>query len=110
MMQSPIKSDGSGIYKQGRTLPVKFQLTNASGTIITDHTAQIFLAKIQDGTVGTDEVTLSTSAADTGNYFRVDGDHYIYNLDTSSLTTGTWQLKAKLDDGTDRVVIISIKP
>jgi len=76
---------------------------------LTNHTAQLFVAKIQDNVVGSDEVALSTGNADTGNYFRVSGNQYIYNLDTGTLTPGTWQLKALLDDGTSHTVIISIK-
>ncbi len=105
----PVKTDGSGLYKQGRTLPVKFQLTDASGTIITNHTAQLFVAKIQDDAVGTDEVALSSGSADSGNQFHVSGNQYVFNLDTGTLSVGTWQLKATLDDGTNHTVIISIK-
>lgn len=107
--QSPIKSDGTGIYKQGRTLPIKFQLTDANNQITTSSIAQLFAGKIHDNIVNSDEVALSTSGADTGNYFRVSSNQYIYNLNTSMLSPGTWQLKVKLDDGTEHVVTISIK-
>ncbi len=108
---TPIKADGSGIYKQGRTLPVKFQLTDQQGMILTNRTAQLFVAKIQDGIVGIDEIPLSTSTANIGNNFRFDtiSNQYIFNLDTSSLSPGTWQLKVLLDDGTTHTVVVSIK-
>ena len=107
----PVKTDGSGIYKQGRTLPVKFRLTDATGQFVSSAVAHLFTAKVQDGIAGTDEVALSTSAADSGNTFRYDdsANQYIYNLDTSSFTPGTWQLKATLDDGMSHTIIISIK-
>jgi hypothetical protein len=105
----PVKTDGSGVYKQGRTLPIKFQLIDTNGTIITNHTAQLFVAKIQDGITGTDEVPLSVSAADRGNFFRISDGQYLYNLDTSTLTPGTWQLNVSIDDGTSHTVVISIK-
>ncbi len=106
----PVKADGTGIYNLNRTLPIRFQLTDANNQIITSATAQLFLAKIQDGIVGTDEIPLSTSAADTGNLFRYDNteSQYMYNLATSSLGVGTWQIKVILDDGKDYVVIISL--
>lgn len=105
----PVKADGSGLYKLNRVLPVKFQLTNASGTVLTDHTAQLFVAKIQDGVAGTDEILLSAGNADVGNYFRVSGNQYIYNLDTGELSAGTWQLKVILDDGVSYTVFVSMK-
>jgi M6 family metalloprotease-like protein len=107
----PVKSDGSGIYKKGRTLPVKFQLTDANSQFAASAVSHLFLAKIQDGIAGTEEIALSTSAADTGNQFRYDSqaNQYIFNLDTSSLSVGTWQLKVEPDDGTSHAVIVSIR-
>lgn len=107
----PVKSDGSGVYNQGRTLPVKFGLQDANGNIISTATAQIFIAKIINNTVGSDVIPLSTSAADIGNQFRYDlgGHQYIFNLSTNSMPPGAWQLKAVLDNGQEIKTIISIK-
>ncbi|OHA52499.1 MAG: hypothetical protein A2991_04205 [Candidatus Terrybacteria bacterium RIFCSPLOWO2_01_FULL_58_14] len=105
----PVKADGSGIYKQGRTLPVKFRLTDANDQSVSTATAHLFLAKITDGIIGTEEVALSISAADTGNLFRVSGDQYMFNLSTDTMTSGTWQLRATLDDGTSKIVLLSLR-
>ncbi len=106
----PIKADGSGIYKQGRTLPTKFQLTNASGSFISTAIASLFLAKVSDGIAGTEEVALSTLAADTGNQFRYDqtNNQYIFNL-SLNLDIGTWRLKVALDDSKNYVVDVSVR-
>ncbi len=104
----PIKVDGSGLYNLGRTLPVKFQLTNAGGSAITSGSAQLFVAKIENDTIGTDEIALGTGGADSGNNFRVSGNQYVFNLNTGTLSTGTWQLKAMLDDGTSHTVAVSL--
>ncbi len=106
----PIKTDSIGIYKLGRTLPIKFQLTDANGNYISTATVQLFVAKISDGAVGTDEIPLSTSNADSGNIFRYDitNNQYIYNLSTDTLSTGSWQLKVTPDDGKYYIVVISI--
>ncbi len=108
---NPVKADGSGVYKLGRTLPIKFQLTDVNSAYISSALAQLFVAKISDGVAGTDEVALSTSNADTGNIFRYDesSDKYIYNLSTDTLSKGSWQLKVVLDDGKEYVVMIGIK-
>ena len=107
----PIKADGSGVYKLGRTLPIKFQLKDVSNQYISTATTQLFVAKISNGIVGTDEIPLSTSNADTGNIFRYDAvnNEYIYNLSTDTLSVGSWQLKVVLDDGKYYTVVISIK-
>jgi len=107
----PTKPDGSGIYRQGRTLPVKFQLTDVNNQFVASSTAKLFVAKIQDDIVGVEEVPLSTSQADTGNLFRYDSENnqYIYNLSTDSLGAGTWELKVSLDDEKSHTVIISIQ-
>lgn len=107
----PIKTDGTGIYKLGRTLPAKFQLQDANSQYISTAVAQLYVAKISNGIVGTDEIPLSTSNADTGNIFRYDStnNQYIYNLSTDTLSVGSWQLKVIINDGKYYVVIISVK-
>ena len=107
----PVKTDGTGIYKFGRTLPIKFQLTDAHSQFIANATAKLTIAKIDNGILGGEEIPLSTSAADTDNLFRYDiiNNQYIYNLSTDTMSLGTWQLKAILDDGKAYSVIISIR-
>jgi hypothetical protein len=108
---SPIKADGSGIYKLGRTLPVKFQLKNANNEPVSTAVAKLFISKIQDGIEGTVEVPFSTSGADSGNIFRYDSadKQYIYNLSTSGLSRGTWQIRVELDDGKSYTVLVSLR-
>lgn len=54
---------------------------------------------------------ISTSNTDAGNVFRYDTENnqYIYNLATSSLWVGSWQLKVILDDGKYYTVVISLQ-
>ena len=92
--EQPINADGSSIFKLGRTVPVKFQLTGASAGI-TNLQARLYVTKITNNVLGTDTEAISTSAADSGNTFRYDptSQSYIFNLGTSNLTAGTYQLK-----------------
>lgn len=109
---SPVKADGSGVYQQGKTLPVKFQLSDInSGQAVADASATLTLARISDNVAGAQEVALSTSAADTENQFRYDasGSQYVYNLATKPLAPGTWQLQVRLDDERKYTVNVSIR-
>lgn len=83
----------------------EFDIEAASGATITNK------AVFQDGIIGTEEVPLSTNAADTGNQFRFDANsnQYIYNLSTDVMPTGAWQLKASTNDGKQYTVLVSIK-
>lgn len=107
----PIKSDGTGIYNHSRTLPVKFSLADANGNPVSNAVAHLYVAQISNGIAGTDEIPLSTSAADSeDNIFRLSSPGaYIYNLSTDMMTMGTWQIKAVLDSGQSISAIVSIK-
>ncbi|MDE2019779.1 MAG: PxKF domain-containing protein [Patescibacteria group bacterium] len=107
---APVKADGSGVYERGRTLPVKFQLTDAEGRIIPDALATLELVKVSDGAVQAGEAPLS-SAAGTSNQFRYDAlsNQYVYNLATGALAPGIWLLEVQLDDGRQYTVEVSIR-
>ncbi len=94
--QQPINSDGSSIFKAGRTIPVKVVLTNCSGVPIPNTTVTIQIFKITDTILGTqDELTVDASGnSNTGNLFRYDSSsgQYIYNLSTKGYTTGTYRV------------------
>ena len=66
---------------------------------------------LADNVVGSDEIPLSTSVADTGNLFRYDieNNQYIYNLATGTLSVGSLQLKVVLDDTRYYTVVISLQ-
>ncbi len=107
----PINTDGSSIFKLGRTVPVKFQLTGTSAEI-TNAVARLTIAQVSNNVIGTYMEASSTSAADSGNQFRYDptSGQYIFNLGTSGLSTGTYELNVDLGDGVqNRTVLISLK-
>jgi hypothetical protein len=107
----PINQDGSSVFKLGRTVPVKFQLRNTVGDFASTAIAKIYLAKTSNSVTGTETEAESTSSATTGNLFRYDitENQYIFNLATKPLTTGTWQIRIELDDGTSKYVNIGLK-
>lgn len=99
--QPPINTDGSGVYKLGRTLPVKFQITDVNGDVVTTATASLVATVVQNGVVGPNPISIGT--------FNVAGDQYIYNLDTSQLAAGVWQIRVALNDGTSYSVLITLR-
>lgn len=107
----PIKSDGTGVYNQGRTFPVRFSLFDANNNPVSQVIAHIYVVKISNDIVGNDEIPLSTSAANIGNQFRYDssGKLHIFNLSTGTMSPGVWQIKAVLDSGQVIMTVVSIK-
>jgi hypothetical protein len=106
----PISNDGSGVFKLGRTIPVKFQLTDAKGILISTSVAHLTVQMLSGGTpVGTPIDASAPGNADVGDLFRFDGTQYIFNLSTRLLTVGTWQFQARLDDATVHTVAMGTK-
>ncbi len=107
----PIRADNSSIFKSGSTVPVKFRIVDANGNNVSTAVANLTYQKITGDILGTVEEPFSTSAVDSGNTFRYDDTDnlYIFNLGTSGMDKGTYQLNINLDDGTVRTVCISIK-
>ena len=107
----PVNPDGSSIFKLGSTVPIKFALTEASGASIGTAVANLTVARVTNEVDGTYVEATSTSAATTGTLFRYDAtsQQYIFNLGTSGLSKGTWNLKVTLDDGNAYTQRISLR-
>ena len=106
---TPLAENSRTDFHLGSVVPVKFQLTNASGAALTSAVARITLQKVSgDVPVGDPIDGVSVSSADSGNLFRVNGDKYSFNLSTKSLSTGTWRIQAVLDDGTVHSIQIGL--
>jgi hypothetical protein len=106
----PVNADGSSVFKQGSTVPVRFQLTGGSAGV-TNAVAKLYVARVSNSAVGAVNEAVSTSATDSGNLFRYDptSGQYLFNLSTKSLTAGTYQLKIDLGDGVDRAVNLGLR-
>jgi len=99
-------------FKLGSTIPVKFQLTDSTGSFISFANATLLVQKYSDDLPAGDPIeALSTSGADTGNVFRYDTEtnQYVFNLSTSGLSQGTCQIRASLDDGSVKTAFVSLK-
>ncbi len=95
----PINPDGSSVFKAGRTIPVKFSLTDGFGDLITDAVCYLSLTQISSEIMGSVEETAEAVYEDLGDTFRYDeeGGQYIYNLSTKDMATGTWVLRVTVD-------------
>jgi hypothetical protein len=107
----PINMDGTSIFKQGSTVPTKFQLTDYFGNYVSNAEAKLTNVKFTTVPVGTETEAVSTSAATTGNLFRYDttSNQYIFNLGTKGLEKGGYRITATLDSGQIIQVVISLK-
>jgi pimeloyl-ACP methyl ester carboxylesterase len=101
------------VFKGGSTVPVKFQLKNASGTTIQASTLPLWLSPQQGSPMSAtvDESTYSDPAT-SGTTFKWDAtsSQYVYNWSTKGLATGYWyRIYAKLDDGITQSVLVGLR-
>jgi hypothetical protein len=112
----PLLDDGSASVRQGqhgRTIPVKFALWAGDGPASTA-LATLGVYRVLDVATGTTDATDLTADAgassDTGNRFRLDGPHYVYNLSTRGFSApATYRIVVRLDDGTEHMTEFSLK-
>ena len=88
-------------FKAGSVIPVKFQLTDATGALISDELAQAVVANISVRFVSGESISEATEAiagasADSGTTFRYDAvaDQFIFNLKTAKTWNGTYRITA----------------
>lgn len=107
----PINSDGTSVFRLGSIVPVKFQIRDSAGNIISNAVAKLNLTKTSDDVASSEIEAISSGNANEGNEFRYSAEDelYIFNLKTKDISTGTYQLKAILDDNSTHIVDIGVK-
>lgn len=108
---SPIKADGSGSFKAGSVIPVKFQLKSIQGYTYSSARARVYIAKVTDGIAGDEKAAVASGFGYTGNLCRYDNYNmqYVFNLSTKGYTKGTWRIRIDVGDGLTHVVNINLK-
>src|SRR4051812_38606024 len=126
-VNDPWTLTNGSVFKFGSTVPLKFQLKNGAGALISDALAQAIAnqcaAKLSFAKVGTNSLPVDEGtyldAADSGGCFRYDAtaDQFIYNLGTKSLPSGAagqqWSLRALITVNggvvADHAVLVGLK-
>jgi hypothetical protein len=99
----PIRSDGTGLFHRGRTVPVKFTLAgDAPGGFATTGWAverkPVACAGAFDGPDAAREVV--PSGAPAGLRYDADADQYAFDADLRDVPAGTcWRLRAAFGNG-----------
>lgn len=108
----PLDSNQLKVYKLNRTIPVKFTAVRNNGGAHDDIVARLSVQLMDNAApMGVPIEPDSAGAANTDNLFRYDpvADQYIYNLDTSDLSVGTWKAIVHFDDGSEQSVLFGLK-
>jgi hypothetical protein len=107
-LEVPINADGSGVYKLGRTIPVKFRLDDATGNPAVDAVAKLDLAPVTNGVPGA--YVPARSPSQGGNTFASLGNGvYHYNLSTAPLSAAAWSLRVTFMDGTEHFMQLTLR-
>jgi len=93
----------TSIFKGGSTVPAKFQLKRADGTMVQANAVPSWLAPAKgNATSAAVDESVYTDATTSGDTYRWDATErqYIFNWATKGFATGYyWRVGVKLDDG-----------
>ncbi len=100
------------IFKAGSTVPVKFQLKKADGTVVQASSDPVFvnLGRVNLTTGGSNS-TSTTATANTSGTFRYDStsQQYIYNWKSPNEPNVVYRIGVRLEDGQTYTVDIGLK-
>ncbi|MDQ3974789.1 MAG: PxKF domain-containing protein [Actinomycetota bacterium] len=100
-------------FKAQGTVPAKFQLTMADGTIVQANTLPTWLTPVKGSptTAAVNEDIYTEPATSGGSYrWSTDDRQYIYNWGTAKNQAGNhWRIGVTLDDGQTYYVIIGLR-
>ena len=105
--QQPISSPGhqtgasTSIFKAGSTVPVKFELRKADGTVVQAASAPKWITPVKGGATSAPvDESLYSEVADSGSAYRREGDKWQYNWASPKSGAGYhWRIGVTLDDG-----------
>ena len=77
----------------GSTLPVKLQICDANGVNLSSSAVALTAVNVVNTASGSTTAPASAGSANLGNQFRWSDGTYVFNLMTTGLTSGTYQLR-----------------
>jgi hypothetical protein len=91
----------TSVFKAGSTVPAKFQLRKADGTLIQAVTAPVWLTPVKGGSTSASvDESLYSAPADSGQVYRYDATAQQYHYNWKSGQGGFyWRIGVLLDDG-----------
>jgi hypothetical protein len=98
-------------FKLGQTIPAKFVIKNAFGTVVKQASNPTFTRSAKLGTCDVNAAVdplPDTLAPDNGASYTWDGSQYHYNWSTKGLSAGEYRIFANLADGTKPYVDICL--
>lgn len=107
-----LPSQQASVFKAGSTIPVKFTLFMADGvTRVSTAVATIEVRKVSNGVPDGTPVEVVSTVPNAGTTFRYDttAQQYLFNLGTKGWTAGSYQITARLDDGSQITVVVGAR-
>ncbi|MGY1725621.1 OmpL47-type beta-barrel domain-containing protein [Geodermatophilus sp. SYSU D01062] len=101
----------TSVFKAGSTVPVKFQLKRADGTVVQGGPATWLTPVKGNATSAPVDETVYNASTDSGSTYRYDGSaaQYIYNWKSGSTSGNYWRIGVTLDDGQTYYVNIGLR-
>ena len=84
--------DQAQAHKAGSTVPIKLALCDASGANVSADASVVTATGLRQVSTAVSSTVVDAGNANPDDNFRYAGGFYIFNLKTTGLTTGTWQL------------------
>ncbi len=106
-----VPSAPRSVFKSGSTVPVKFQVKRADGTLVDPLTAPEWLTPEKgNATAASVNEEVWTEPATSGTQFAKTGDQWHYNWKTKGVAAGfTYRIGVRLDDGTKHYVVVAAR-
>jgi hypothetical protein len=101
----------TSVFRAGSTVPVKFQLRRADGSLVQPLSAPLWITPVRGApmTAPVDE-TVYGDVATSGTTYRGEGNQWIYNWGTARSGAGYyWRIGVRLDDGQTYFVNIGLR-
>ena len=87
----PINSDGTSVWKQGRTVPAQFRVCDVNGVPVgtAGAVSKFSLTKIISGTVTSVDETVSDTSSDTAFHWDATNQQWVFNIGTTTLVANS---------------------